>query len=822
MTGQSPISAERFFIAGGTLRRDARCYIPRAADRQLYDALKKNEICYVLTSRQMGKSSLMVRTAARLREEGVSVAILDLTGLGQNLTPHQWYNGLLERIGQQLDLEDEVEQYWLGCGHLGPMLTWMDAISQVVLPRCPKQLVIFVDEIDAVRSLPFCADEFFAGIRELYNRRTQQPELYRLTFCLLGVASPSDLISDVRTTPFNIGRRIELGDFTPAEASPLAEGLAPELSAGQRALQRVLHWTNGHPYLTQRLCLAVADQDSASQSTVDKCCEDLFLSQKARQQDDNLLFVRERLLRSEVDTPSLLTLYSKICNRDRVRDDETNPLMTVLRLSGIVRNESGQLKVRNRVYAHVFDEEWVTSNLPGAEIRRQRIAFLRGLKLAGAIAIPVLLAVATYAFLNIYRVRTSVPLLSFKPPDPPAFWASFTRPSPQMAVGSLAVSTSEDGATVLINNREYGRTGTNGQLRVPVMQPGSYLVQVEKPGYQGVSQQASILENKETQLFFKLQKQVFLGATLAIQQGLAGTRITVDGTELGTIRPDGTFSAEIRPGEHSVAFSKDGFLSKQLKQDFAAGKKIMLDGQLRPDVELQDWNSIAQSNDSAALENYVRRYPNGRFSDQARSRADELEWRAAKNSNDLVALDNYLKKFPNGQNAAAAKASIAQLQKEASDWSTARNAHDPNALQAFLRNYPNGQYSQQARDQLRRLLDGASQSESHGSDRQQILTVLQRFGQAFEHKDVDELSAVWPSLSKQELKKIKDSFRDASSIRMQLQPSREVQIDGNRATVTCLRSLQFTFPGGVEKGGNSNVTIQLEKRTANWVIQSVE
>ena len=57
---------------------------------------------------------------------------------------------------------------------------------------------------------------------------------------------------------------------------------------------------------------------------------------------------------------------------------------------------------------------------------------------------------------------------------------------------------------------------------------------------------------------------------------------------------------------------------------------------------------------------------------------------------------------------------------------------------------------------------------------------------------------------------------------MQLQPSREVQIDGNRATVTCLRSLQFTFPGGVEKGGNSNVTIQLEKRTANWVIQSVE
>jgi hypothetical protein len=38
------------------------------------------------------------------------------------------------------------------------------------------------------------------------------------------VALPSDLIRDTRTTPFNIGRRIELTDFTAAEAAPLARG----------------------------------------------------------------------------------------------------------------------------------------------------------------------------------------------------------------------------------------------------------------------------------------------------------------------------------------------------------------------------------------------------------------------------------------------------------------------------------------------------------------------------------------------------------------------------------------------------------------------
>src|SRR4029434_9330785 len=123
-----------------------------------------------------------------------------------------------------------------------------------------------VDEIDTVRSLPFSTDEFFAAIRECYNRRTEDPAFTRLTFCLLGVASPSDLIRDTRMTPFNIGRRIELTDFTEEEARPLGIGLEvgttstpgrPEQEA-RGLLKRVLYWTGGHPYLTQRLCQAVA------------------------------------------------------------------------------------------------------------------------------------------------------------------------------------------------------------------------------------------------------------------------------------------------------------------------------------------------------------------------------------------------------------------------------------------------------------------------------------------------------------------------------------------------------------------------------------
>jgi tetratricopeptide (TPR) repeat protein len=360
-----------FFTAGGTLRLDSPSYVERPADDELFELALTGEFCYVLTTRQLGKSSLMVRAAKRLREHGASTAIIDLTKIGtREITIDQWYLGLITRLKAELNLTADPAAWWKEWASLGPVHRFTDFLRDVVLQETEGAVVIFVDEIDSTLNLDF-SDDFFAAIRAMYNARASDPELNRLTFVLLGVATPTDLIKGRARTPFNIGQGIALQEFSRADAQLLERGVeAAHPGQGEAIFVRIFHWTNGHPYLTQKLCLAVAKRGDGTwtDERVDRLVEELFLSEEARQ-ETNLRFVRDSIGASS-QRRKLMGLYRKVYEGRKIAEDERSPDQNRLKLFGLVRAEDGLLRVRNEIYLQAFDLNWIKANTPVDWTRR--------------------------------------------------------------------------------------------------------------------------------------------------------------------------------------------------------------------------------------------------------------------------------------------------------------------------------------------------------------------------------------------------------------------------------------------------------------------
>ena len=392
------LSNRTIYTIGGTVQAGHGIYIHRQADETLLSLCRTGSFAYVLTARQMGKSSLMVQTATTLQKEGLRTAIVEVPDLGVNVDAEAWYLGLLTRIASRLRLQGNVLQWWQGQSHLGFTQRLTLFFQEIVLEEIAEPILIFVDEIDSTLSLNF-TDDFFTAIRYLYNARAIEPTLHRLSFVLLGVAIPGDLINDPQRTPFNIGQRVELSDFSTEETLPLAKGFVSASHEARQVVQWILRWTGGHPYLTQRLCAYLAQQrwNPVAQEQVEQAVATLFYGEQS-EQDNNLQFVRDMLTRRSPDLRNTLATYRAIHRGDRVRDDEQSLVKSHLKLSGIVLRQNNLLRVRNRIYQEVFDQRWIKEHWP----LRWWASIPKGIKIAAGLV--TLLSIALF-FATIWAVE---------------------------------------------------------------------------------------------------------------------------------------------------------------------------------------------------------------------------------------------------------------------------------------------------------------------------------------------------------------------------------------------------------------------------------
>ncbi|MDZ8258164.1 CHASE2 domain-containing protein [Nostoc sp. ChiQUE01b] len=354
---------------GGSLESSAPSYVKRHADTEFYEGLKWGQFCYVLNSRQMGKSSLRVQMMQRLQAEGIICVFIDLTGMGtQDVTPEKWYAGIVQSLVSSCQLHSKIQwrSWWRERRDLlSPVQCLSKFIEEVLLVEVKQNIVIFIDEIDRVLSQNFSLDDFFALIRFFFQQREVNYEYRRLTFALLGVANPNELIQDKTQTPFNIGKAIELQGFQTDEVQPLIDGLKERVSNPEAVLMQILEWTGGQPFLTQKLCQFIVLESTAQRFlSVDQVVK-LHIVENWESQDEpeHLRTIRDRILyRNEKRTGRLLELYQQILRQGEISADGSAEQIE-LRLSGLVVEQQGKLKVYNRIYEAVFNYSWVDRNL---------------------------------------------------------------------------------------------------------------------------------------------------------------------------------------------------------------------------------------------------------------------------------------------------------------------------------------------------------------------------------------------------------------------------------------------------------------------------
>jgi DNA-binding SARP family transcriptional activator len=234
--------------SGGAVPSESRFYVRREADEQFEAALDADEgVLIVFGPRQVGKTSLLAQMADYARDQGRQVAVTDFQSLSSSEVGRvvPLYHSLLHSLATQLDVDYQPSwNEWVG-----PNSNLNNLIADV-LKRAPHRVVWAMDEVDRLFGADY-SDDFFGLIRSWYNRRALDPAgpWRKLTIAISYATEAHLFIKDMSQSPFNVGVRVNLRDFTSAEVEDLARRYG---DATREHVGDVYALTHGHPFLTRR------------------------------------------------------------------------------------------------------------------------------------------------------------------------------------------------------------------------------------------------------------------------------------------------------------------------------------------------------------------------------------------------------------------------------------------------------------------------------------------------------------------------------------------------------------------------------------------
>jgi hypothetical protein len=351
------------FQTGGPLLAGSAVYVLREADEKAAAHLRRMEYITLVEPRQHGKTSLINQLIGQFSSQGYTFAVRDLMAAKSSaVSLADWYASLGKWLLRQLHFVPRDD--WPKPPT--DSITWEDFLADVAesAEAAGQKVVIVLDEIGAMPS--DWATDFFSIIRSVYTSRQSLPFWQRLTFIIAGAFNPKELIQDDTVSNFNVDQRIPLDDFNITQVKQLVAYLSLPDDLSGAVAERVHYWTDGQPYLSQWLCLYLAEQKRPiTVAAVDDAVERFFY-------DDTHHLARIKDLIAE---PDLLAYIRRITNecRSRFSPALNDKHFRLAHIIGVVKSDlDGLCKIRNRIYERALAEiEASSAPKPAADLQPQ-------------------------------------------------------------------------------------------------------------------------------------------------------------------------------------------------------------------------------------------------------------------------------------------------------------------------------------------------------------------------------------------------------------------------------------------------------------------
>jgi hypothetical protein len=255
-------------------------------------------------------------------------------------------------------------------------------------------------------------------------------------------------------------------------------------------------------------------------------------------------------------------------------------------------------------------------------------------------------------------------------------------------------------------------------------------------------------------------------------------------------------------------------------------------------IQRQQWEAVDKQNLNS-LRAYLDKNQQGPYNAEALQRLGALlqeqqaQQAKAKEQNAWNSVDpraeetiqRFLAQYPNGTHALTAQELLHRLAKQdearklalADDnaWS-AVSAKDQHSLEQYLNQFPSGRHSDQARQLVSEMPPAAADRETSAREAIAVVATLKKYSDAWNAKDLDHITALQPGLGRRTAKEELSSTR---SIVMQIHPTAPPKVEGDRATIECIRKVDKVFADGAEvETPGIKMTYVLVKRGGTWLI----